>query len=98
SSPSLPNFIAKATSKNEAIEKLKQKIISSKEELTIYDIEDYEEDVIERRPSIQKNETKITVDQGSSCLAGITQGIGCVIGAILAVILILFLLLKSCSP
>lgn len=50
------------------------------------------------QPIVQKNETKITIDQGSSCLAGLTQGAGCIIGAILTVIVILFLLLKSCSP
>ena len=53
--------------------------------------------ISERPPIIQKNETKITVDHGSSCLAGLTQGAGCIIGAILTIIVILFLLFKSCS-
>ncbi|MGD1008353.1 MAG: hypothetical protein ABR980_14120 [Ignavibacteriaceae bacterium] len=53
--------------------------------------------IIEKPPTIQKNETKITVKNGSSCLSGITQGVGCVIGAILTVIVILLFLAKTCS-
>lgn len=53
--------------------------------------------IIERPPSVQQNETKITIDQGSSCLAGITQGIGCVIGAVLTLTFIILMFLHSCS-
>lgn len=51
----------------------------------------------DRNPSLQKNQTNISIDQSSGCLAGLLQGAGCIVGAIVTLLILLFLLFKACT-